>query len=222
MRVKIIIMLNWNKKMFGGLNRSECFTSLLPKNCLYSSEHFIQLKFYPSIFVFIVCLEGRMISLKVWSPTDWRFVPPQSKPVTVNLLNYFLTIDSLSWRKFVLLSLNTEEVASDSKIFSSLNYLYFEIRRSSQLRTLLKRVVVRSSVLSCEDLLISSLHRSANMWNFHISKIFIYLYFVFENGEKFNMQSHVWRNTAKSIDKEVSITILTKLWVQLNVDHNHI
>ena len=28
-----------------------------------------------------------------------------------------------------------------------------------------------SSVLSCEDLLISSLHRSANMWNFHISKI---------------------------------------------------
>ena len=86
---------------------------------------FIQLKFFPSILVFIVCLESRMISLKVWSPTDWRFVPPQSKPVTVNLLNYFLTIDSLSWRKFVLLSLNTEEVASDSKIFSSLNYLYF-------------------------------------------------------------------------------------------------
>ena len=28
-----------------------------------------------------------------------------------------------------------------------------------------------SSVLSCEDLLISSLHRSAIMWNFHISKI---------------------------------------------------
>ena len=32
-----------------------------------------------------------------------------------------------------------------------------------------------SSVLSCEDLLISSLYRSANMWNFHISKIFIHL-----------------------------------------------
>ena len=32
-----------------------------------------------------------------------------------------------------------------------------------------------SSVLSCEDLLISSFHRSANMWNFHISKIFIHL-----------------------------------------------
>ena len=29
-----------------------------------------------------------------------------------------------------------------------------------------------SSVLSCEDLLISSFHRNANMWNFHISKIF--------------------------------------------------
>ena len=31
-----------------------------------------------------------------------------------------------------------------------------------------------SSVLSCEDLLISSFHRSANMWIFHISKIFIH------------------------------------------------
>ena len=124
----IIIMLNWNKKKFEGLNRSECFTSLLPKKLpLYSSERFIHtVKIFPEYtFFFIVCLESRMISLKVWSPTDWRFVPPRSKPVTVNLLNYFLTIDSLSWRKFVLLSLNTEEVASDSKIFSSLNYLYF-------------------------------------------------------------------------------------------------
>ena len=53
-----------------------------------------------------------------------------------------------------------------------------EIRRSSQLRTLLKRVFTTtrfSSVLSCEDLLISSPHRSANMWNFHISKIFTHL-----------------------------------------------
>ena len=32
-----------------------------------------------------------------------------------------------------------------------------------------------TAVERCEDLLISSLHRSANMWNFHISKIFIHL-----------------------------------------------
>ena len=172
MRVKIIIMLNWTetRKCLKDWLEVNALLAYFQKNCPYipANVSFIQLKFFPSILVFIVCLESRMISLKVWSPTDWRFVPPQSKPVTVNLLNYFLTIDSLSWRKFVLLSLNTEEVASDSKIFSSLNY------------------------------------------------------FVFENGEKFNMQSYVWRNSAKSINKEVSITILTKLWVQLNVDHNHI
>ena len=35
-----------------------------------------------------------------------------------------------------------------------------------------------SSVLSCEDLLISSFHCSANMWNFHISKILIHFIFI--------------------------------------------
>ena len=179
---------------------------------LYSKIQYNTILYLPTLHLGVTRLflrpwvmewNGRCPALSdAWLHLTWR----------VNLNNCLAWIKILNdefAQTFVIVDHIKNVISETSDLFprnSFLNITDLEIRRSSQLRTLLKRVVVNrtwknsgpygiwthdlcdtgaalranwanncltttrfSSVLSCEDLLISSFHRSANMW------IFIYL-----------------------------------------------